>query len=236
MATEARSTGEAGGEVPAVAITPVHRALLACGIAYGVATLIANDVVAAMLYDGYSRADQAVSELSAEGSPARTFLIALGPLFFLLLAGFGIGVRESAVDNRSLRITGTLLVAQAFFAVLWTWFPMSARDDIVPGTTTANDTGHLLLAAGSVLFLLAQMGFSAAALDRRFKIYVLATVVVSLAFGMLASAQAVNLADGKATPLMGLYERANIGAWLLWMAVLAVTLLREGPVRRLRSA
>lgn len=49
------------------------RILLACGIAYAVLYVVVNDVVAAGLYEGYEPASQAISELSATGSPARAF-------------------------------------------------------------------------------------------------------------------------------------------------------------------
>ena len=45
--------------------------LLACGVLYAALYVILNDVVAAGLYDGYDPLSQAISELSATGSPAR---------------------------------------------------------------------------------------------------------------------------------------------------------------------
>ena len=48
-----------------------RQALLACGIVYALLYVIVNDVIAATLYDGYSRMSQAVSELSATGAPTR---------------------------------------------------------------------------------------------------------------------------------------------------------------------
>jgi hypothetical protein len=48
-----------------------RQALLACGIVYALLYVIVNDVIAATLYDGYSRRSQAVSELSATGARYR---------------------------------------------------------------------------------------------------------------------------------------------------------------------
>ena len=45
--------------------------------------------------------------------------------------------------------------------------------------------------------------------------------------GHYTSTLAPDLSDAKATPWMGLYERISIGAWLLWMTVLALMLLAE---------
>jgi hypothetical protein len=58
-----------------------------------------------------------------------------------------------------------------------------------------------------------------------------AAVVV---FGALTGVQASKVAAGEATPWLGLLERLSIGAWLLWMAVLAVMLMTgrsAAPVR-----
>ena len=45
-------------------------------------------------------------------------------------------------------------------------------------------------------------------------------------FGRL-SAQVDKIQAGDPTPYLGLLERIGIGAWLLWMAVASVTLLRR---------
>jgi hypothetical protein len=51
--------------------------------------------------------------------------------------------------------------------------------------------------------------------------------------GALAAMHAGELGANQSSPLQGLYERIDIGAYLLWMAVLAVALLlRRGNQRR----
>src|SRR5512135_2007831 len=67
------------------------KALLGCGIAYPVGYAVANDVIAASRYDGYSRMNQAVSELSATGAPTRRFLTATVPVFAALEVAYGVG-------------------------------------------------------------------------------------------------------------------------------------------------
>lgn len=94
-------------------------ALLVCGVLYAVAYIVANDVIAASIYDGYSRLDQAISELSATNAPSRPFLGAMLPVFVLLLAGFGVGVWKEAGPRRALRVTGGILVAQGLLAKGW---------------------------------------------------------------------------------------------------------------------
>jgi hypothetical protein len=56
-------------------------------------------------------------------------------------------------------------------------------------------------------------------------VYSIATFLVMLAFGMLTANDAPALAANQPTPLVGVYERFTIGAYLLWQAVLAVRLI-----------
>ncbi len=44
----------------------------------------------------------------------------------------------------------------------------------------------------------------------------------------MLSAQVEQVEAGDATPIMGLVERVGIGAWLLWLAVVGIVLLRTG--------
>jgi hypothetical protein len=78
----------------------------------------------------------------------------------------------------------------------------------------------------SVLTLLA-LGFGAAALGKRFRFYSIATMITLVLFGALASLHAGALSVNAPTPWQWVYERINIAAYLLWMAVLAVIILRS---------
>jgi hypothetical protein len=51
-------------------------------------------------------------------------------------------------------------------------------------------------------------------------------VAVVLGFGYVATTVA-DVAAGAATPWMGLVERVAYGGWLVWMAALAIVLLRR---------
>ena len=53
-----------------------------------------------------------------------------------------------------------------------------------------------------------------------------ATIVILLAFGGLTIANATRVATNLPTPWAGLWERINIGVFLIWVVVLAVILLR----------
>jgi len=207
----------------------VTKLLLACGVLYGVTYVIANDVIAAAVYGDYNRIDQAVSELSAEGAASRPFLVAMFAIWVPAMTAFGIGVWRSAPGNRYLRIAGAVLAAHGVIALLWLPFPMTAREDIVVGAdAAANDVGHIVMSAVTGVLVLAELAFAAFGLGKRFRLFSLASAVIVVVFGAyLTGTQAPNIEQGEPTPWMGFYERAGIGAWMLWMAVLAVVLWRN---------
>ena len=207
--------------------------LLACGVLYGLVYVVGNDVIAATIYPGYSRMDQAISELSATSAPTRAFLVALLPVGTVLMIAFGVGVWATANGNRLLRVTGGLLIAFGITGVAWLPFPMSSREDMVQGAMPSNDLGHLILSAVTVLLILCIIGFGSAAVrDLVFRIYSVVTLVAVLGFGAAVGVQAPRVADGLSTPWMGVFERINVYGFMLWVAVFAVVLLRAGAVPR----
>jgi len=204
------------------------KGLLACGVLYGVTYVAGNDLIAAAMTRGYTRMDQAVSELSAVGAAARPFLIGMNAIWMPAMVAFGVGVWRAARGNHWLRVAGALLMAFGVTSLMWLPFPMTARQDVVAGAAMAtNDIGHIGMTALTGVFVLAEIGSSAAGLGRGFRVYCAATVAVILLFGALTGTQAPHVAQRLPTPLMGFYERVNIGAWLLWMAVLAAVLWRR---------
>ncbi|MEX1047663.1 MAG: DUF998 domain-containing protein [Actinomycetota bacterium] len=185
-------------------------ALLACGGLYSVLYVVANDLVAATRYKGYSRMSQAISELSATGPPTKPFHIAILPIFSLLLIAFGIGVWKSAHRTRALRVTGGLFIVHGITAVLWLPFPITSREDMIEGTAAVNDIGLIVLSAVSVLLILSQIGFGAAAFGRRFRLFSVVTAVTVVVFGALTGMQSSKVSAGGASPWMGLFERISL--------------------------
>ena len=57
-----------------------------------------------------------------------------------------------------------------------------------------------------------------------------------IAFGVLTVVGGLHLAANQPTPWLGVYERIMLYAFMLWVAVLAVTLLRESGEPYPRSA
>lgn len=199
----------------------LRKVLLACGIAASLVYVAAN-MLGAMRWQGYSSTNQAVSELSAIDAPSRPLIVPLMLAHGVLALAFGIGAVWSAGRNRSLRISCWLLVGVGAVDLAAPLFPMHLRG--VEGSLT--DTMHIIVTGVTVVLFLLAIGFGAAAFGRRFRLYSLVTLVTLLVFGAVAGMQGPQIAANEPTPWHGVYERINIGGYLLWMAVLAVALLR----------
>jgi len=207
----------------------VRKLLLICGILSSL-LYVAMNVFVAMQWKGYTSASQTVSELSAIGAPTRTLWVLLGVAYTLLVTAFGCGVWASARRNRPLRIAGGLMVVYGVVSFAWPFVPMHLR-----GTEfTLTDTMHIILAMVTVLLMLLAIGFAAAAFGKRFRRYSIATLVMLVAFGALTGWDAPRIAANLPTPWVGVWERINIGVFLLWIVVLALALLRP-EVNQLRD-
>ena len=87
--------------------------------------------------------------------------------------------------------------------------------------------GILVLGVVAVLFMLVTMGFGAAAFGKRFRLYSIATILILLVSGALLSLDTQRMQANLPTPWVGVTERINVYGYLLWVAVLAIALLRE---------
>jgi hypothetical protein len=203
--------------------------LLTCGI---VASLlyVATDVLGAARYDGYRFSSQGISELMAIGSPSKPLVDPLFMIYDLLMVTFGIGVFVAARRNRPLRATAVLLIAYAVAGLPGPLlFPMHRRG----AGSMANDAPHLVLTGVLVLLMLLAIGFGAFALGMRFRVYSFATLMVLMVLGAVTGAYGPRFAAEQPTPGFGIVERVLIGAFLLWVLVLAIALLPPagGPRR-----
>jgi hypothetical protein len=209
----------------------LQRVMLACGILASL-LYVATDILGGLRYPGYSFTSQAVSELMARGSPSEAFV---DPLFLfsgVLGLAFGIAVfRHAGSQNRALRIAGMLLIAYTLLGFTGpTLFEMNPRG----AGSVDTDTPHILLTGVTVMLMLSAIGFGGFALGKRFFIYSLATLLTVIFLGVLTIPFAGRLAAGEATPGLGIIERTMIGAWLLWEAMLAVSLLRPSSAQETR--
>jgi amino acid transporter len=104
---------------------------------------------------------------------------------------------------------------------------MHLREALAAGGGTLSDTVHIALASVTVVLMLLAMAFGAAALGKRFRIYSIANLVILGLFGALTFLDAPRVAANLPTPWIGVWERINIGVFLLWVVVLAAALLRS---------
>jgi hypothetical protein len=200
--------------------------LLICGILSSL-LYVGMDILAGMLYEGYSYTAQTISELSAIGAPTRWVWAVLGPAYSLLAIAFGWGVWRSAGPKRSLRIIGGLMIIYGVIGIVaWPFAPMHQREVLAAGGGTWNDTMHIVLGMVDVLLMLLAIGFGAAAFGKRFRLYSIATMVVLIAFGVLTGLDGPRIAANLPTPWVGVWERIDLGVFLLWVVVLAIVLLR----------
>jgi hypothetical membrane protein len=202
----------------------VLQVLLVCGILSSL-LYVATDLLGGMRYEGYSFTSQAVSELMATGAPSEALVDPLFITYGVLALAFGVGVfREGLGRSRALPIAGALLIGYAAIGFTGpTFFEMHQRGAASPGS----DTPHIILTAVLVVLQLLAIGFGAFALGKQFRVYSFATLLILIVLGALSAPYGARLAAAQPTPGFGIIERIPIYSALLWIAVLAVALLRR---------
>jgi hypothetical protein len=204
----------------------LRKAPLVCGIASSL-LYVGVDLLAAVLHPEYhSFRTQALSELTAVGAPTAPVARPLFLGYDALLIAFGLGVWHATGRRRTLRGVGGLLIGIALVGLVWP--PMQLR-----GTgSVSGDIPHIVGAGVEVVLIAAVLVVAAPLQGRRFRRYTFATLLVFLASGAALGFQAARLAAGQPTSWLGIVERINLGAYLLWIAVLAVRLGAAGTARR----
>ncbi|WP_455834263.1 DUF998 domain-containing protein [Pseudarthrobacter siccitolerans] len=201
----------------------IRRGFLAAGALSSVLYVVATDGVAAARWDGYRRSEQMVSELFAVGSPGRDVLVPFTWLYTLLFAAFGVGVWNSARDNRALRAAGGLLIGYGLWNIVGGLYPLTLGDQTsVPM--------HIAATNIQLALMVAAMCFVGTGFHGRMRMYSIASLALSAVLGMVA----FTAAPGPDL-ILGIGERVSIGAFLLWVTVLAVLLWKrpavDGPLK-----
>jgi hypothetical protein len=204
----------------------VRKTLIVCGAISSILYLVSIDVIAALQHPEYHNyTAQMVSELMAVGAPTRRLLIYLFIPYNLLVFAFAAGVwlcaRKPATSLTSAALLGYAVVSTAGLLL----YPMDLRGTIA----SQRDGPHIVATVVLSLFVMAAMVCGAFVRGRRFRLYSLATLATVVAFGTLAGFLAHPMPGP--TPWIGLAERVNIYATMLWILLLSVTLLTtdEGP-------
>jgi hypothetical protein len=202
----------------------VRKVLLVGGVPSSLLYVIGIDVIAALRYPDYHNyADQMVSELFAAGAPTRTLMVWLSIPYNFLVFALAVGVWVSAGRKRATRFTAAALVGYGAVSTAGLLlFPMDVRGTV----DSQRDTLHIVATILMSIFIVAMMAFGAFVHGTRFRLYSFATIATVVLFGAWAVSWLVPMPEP--TPWLGLAERVNIYATMLWVAVLAVSFLRSG--------
>lgn len=196
----------------------VRTLLLICGILAALLN-VGTDILAGVLWPGYSFIAQSASELSALGAPTRPFVVLLELMYDVLMITFGVGVWRSAGRNRALRVTACLVIGNvAITVVASAFFPMRLG--------ASATTPGVILGAVSVLCFLLAMGFGAAAFRNWFRFYSIGTLLAYLILAIMRIWVSPQTGEVAPTSLVGIQERTMIYSYMLWVVLLAIVLLR----------
>jgi hypothetical protein len=208
----------------------MKKALLICGILSSLFYIFMN-IFVPLHNAGYSIASQTVSELSAIDAPTRLLWNLFVIPFAVLVIAFGIGIRFSAHENKRLRVVGNLMILDGTLG--FSWPPMHLREVIAAGGGTISDTMHIVFAAVTVLLMILMIGIGAAAFGKTFRMYSIATILVLAIFGALTGMDSPRMSENLPTPLIGVWERINIGVYMIWVIVLAIILLKKEIAKKI---
>lgn len=187
--------------------------LLVCGILSSL-LYAAGDIIAGTLWHGYSFTSQAFSDLPAIYSPVRQLILPFIMLRGVILLAFAVGIWISADKNRALKVTALMLIGDNVVGLITPIFfpPPSAM--------------HAPLTGVEVIFILLAIGSGAVAFKKWFRFYSVGTIIILIATGVWTFMQVSQYAAKGSLPWLGVIERVLIYFYLLWVAVLAVILLR----------
>lgn len=210
----------------------LNKVLLTSGIISSLYYFAIN-VYVPMQYEGYHPASQTVSELSAIGAPTRPLWVMLVTFYSILTLAFGWGIMRVARQHRALYWAGILTIACTVFGIFWP--PMHQRETLAAGGGSLTDTLHIAWTAITIPLWLLIMGLAAKVFGKSFLIYTVATVVTQLSFGVLTGLQSADMEANRPTPWMGVWERISMAAYMVWVIVLALMLLRKENIHEHRG-
>ncbi|HAO46877.1 MAG TPA: DUF998 domain-containing protein [Chitinophagaceae bacterium] len=200
-----------------------NKFLLRCGI-FSSLLYIAMNAFIPLLDSNYRVASQTVSELSAVDASTRNIWVWLAMLYTLLMGAFGWGIIKASEGNRFIRMAGILVIAHAVVDLGWPFAPMHLREVLAAGGSTFSDTMHLVIAGITVVLMIGIISFGAAAMGMRFRIYSVITLLLLAGFGLLTGLEAPAVEKNLPAPWVGIWERINIGVFMIWVIVFAIAL------------
>lgn len=199
----------------------ICKILLALGIVSSLLYPI-TDIIAGLLYKGYSFNEQAISELFAIGAPTSHIVVPLLTICSVLFIGFGVGIWLSSNNNRLQRILAVMIIGNAINSlILWNFFPMHMRGV----QATFIDIMHTILAVNP--FILISIVLGAVIFRGWFRFYSLGTILLLLIPAVMSFSYIPLLMAHQPTPWMGFTERLSQYSHQLWHGILAIILIRR---------
>lgn len=187
--------------------------------------LFVGVTIAGALYPGYSHLNQAMSELGAVDAPTRYLspIINNYPLGMLFIV-FGLSVFTAFPNSGLSKISGLLIVAHGIGSIAAGLFPCDQGCDLVSPSvaqvlhflSSSVMYGSLLMA--NLLWII--IGKALLKSDR----FALFSLVLAVASVCVLPLMALALTSGEG---VGIYQRINYGANVIWVAGLAYMLLRR---------
>jgi hypothetical protein len=200
------------------------KALLYCGIVSSL-LYVAINVIVPLQWEDYEPASQTISELSAIGAPTRTLWNVLAAPYTFLSLAFAWGVYKAAGQNRRLYISSILLIVYGTLGFLLPFAPIHSRESLSAGGGTLSDTLHIVLAGVTQIIYLIALDYAGAALGKRFRLYSIFTFILLIIFGAFTFFEAPGVAKNEPTPMIGIWERINIGLFQFWTIAFALIML-----------
>jgi len=199
------------------------RALLMCGVASSL-VYAATEILASMRWEGYDWTARMVSDLFAVSAPTRSFIVVPMMIYNALILAFAAGVWLCR-RNRAEGVASALMAVYAVVGVFGLLvFPLDYNRS---GSGAAM---HMVATFTLIILMFAFIVTAAIGGGRAFRIYSALTVLMIIGGAILAGMQVPLIEAGLPTPGLGIYERLNIYAMLLWVAVFAINLWPRSPV------
>ena len=203
----------------------IRKLLLSLGILSSLWYIVIN-IVTPAFFPGYDIASQTISELSAIDAPSRVIWERLAAFYSVFVILFGIGVWQSPAANKPLKLVSVLLILFGISGFFWP--PMHLREVLAAGGKSITDTLHIAMTFVTVILMTALMIAGALALGRGFRFFSLGCLVLLYLFGILTALESPGIEKNLPTPYIGIWERINIGIFLVWVIYLAIVLIRRG--------
>lgn len=106
---------------------------------------------------------------------------------------------------------------------------MHQREVIAAGGGTISDTLHIVWSFIHLVLIMLMIGFGAASFGKYFRIFSIAIVLIFIVFGILTTIESKGIQANLPTPHIGIWERINIVAYMIWIVVFARKLIRNKP-------